>query len=140
MGDSTEWNGFPEPVSKAGFPFAYRPPLSLKGRGRAARRPAGGRRPPPAPRAVAPPLTPVRPKTEGLTGIKDSAVARGPAPARPLPERSGAVGTARPRGGMGGEREEGTVPVQTISNGDRMCEMTPRGLPPVARLTTRSNG
>ena len=68
MGDSTEWNDFPEP--KAGFPFAYRPPLSLKGRGRAARRPAGGRRPPPAPRAVAPPLTPVRPKTEGLTGKK----------------------------------------------------------------------
>ena len=66
MGDSTEWNDFPEPV----FPFAYRPPLSLKGRGRAARRLAGGRRPPPAPRAVAPSLTPVRPKTEGLTGQK----------------------------------------------------------------------
>ena len=139
MGDSTEWNGFPEP--KAGFPFAYRPPLSLKGRGRAARRLAGGRRPPPAPRAVAPPLTPVRPKTEGLTGLKDSADARGPAPTRPLPKGRGA-GQAlhRPRGVGEREEERGTVPVQTISNGDRMCEMTPRGLPPVARLTTRSNG
>ena len=110
MGDSTEWNGFPEP--KAGFPFAYRPPLSLKGRGRAARRLAGGRRPPPAPRAVAPPLTPVRPKTEGLTGLKDSAVARGPAPAWPLPEGRGA-GQAlhRPRGGMGRrERRRGDSP------------------------------
>ena len=74
MGDSTEWNGF----SELKAPFAYRPPVPgasleracLEGRGRAARRLAGGRRPPPAPRAVAPPLTPVRPKTEGLTGIK----------------------------------------------------------------------
>ena len=101
MGDSTEWNDFPEP--KAGFPFAYRPPLSLKGRGRAAP-------PPPAPRAVAPPLTPVRPKTEGLTGLKDSAVARGPAPARPLPERSGAAGTAPPSGGDGRRERGGDSP------------------------------
>ena len=81
MGDSTEWNGFPEPVPHSLIA------LPAPGGARAGCPPVPRRAapPPPAPRAVAPPLTPVRPKTEGLTGLKDSAVARGPAPARPLP-------------------------------------------------------
>ena len=45
MGDSTEWNGFPEPRA----PIRLSPSLPHEGRGWAARRYPGGRRPPPLP-------------------------------------------------------------------------------------------
>ena len=84
-------------------------------RGREGARPpgSGGRPPPPAPRAVAPPLTPVRPKIESLTGIKDYAVARGPVPAPPTPRGHGArrrLSLPAPGGGERGGGEDSPSP------------------------------